>query len=71
MDEFTTTVPPGWRPGMEKYPLRMYTDKLKMPKPDFQLHRVRGELRASNAAARKVIIMFVPVSPSGTGKTFI
>ena len=30
LDEYTSTVPPGWRPGMEGYPLRMYQDKLQM-----------------------------------------
>ena len=30
LDEYTATVPPGWRPHTEGYPLRMYQDKLQM-----------------------------------------
>ena len=30
IDEYTTTVPPGWKPGMEDYPLTTYQDNLQM-----------------------------------------
>ena len=30
LDEYTSTIPPGWKPGMEHYPLRMYIDKMQM-----------------------------------------
>ena len=30
LDEYTATVPPGWKPGQEKYPLRLYLDKLQL-----------------------------------------
>ena len=30
LDEYTRATPPGWRPGLDWYPLRLYLDKLKM-----------------------------------------
>ena len=30
MDEYTAATPPGWKPGMDHYPLRMYVDKLQL-----------------------------------------
>ena len=30
LDEFTTNVPPGWRPGIKGYSYRDYSDKLKL-----------------------------------------
>ena len=30
LDEYTDKIPPGWKPGMESYPLRLYVDKLTL-----------------------------------------
>ena len=30
LDEYTAATPPGWKPGMDHYPLRMYVDKLQL-----------------------------------------
>ena len=30
LDEYTRATPPGWRPGLDWYPLRLYLDKLKI-----------------------------------------
>ena len=30
LDEFTKSTPPGWRPGLAKYPYRKYLQKLKL-----------------------------------------
>ena len=30
LDEFTKSTPPGWRPGVNKYPFRKYQQKLRL-----------------------------------------
>ena len=30
LDEWTKGCPPGWQPGLDWYPLKLYLDKLKL-----------------------------------------
>ena len=30
LDEFTERTPPGWKPGLEHYPLKLFMEKLKL-----------------------------------------
>ena len=30
LDEYTKNVPPGWKPGLDHYPLKSYLDKIKI-----------------------------------------
>jgi len=30
LDEYTRTCPPGWQPGLDTYPFRLYQEKMKM-----------------------------------------
>lgn len=30
LDEFSKSVPPGWRPGVDSYPLKLYLEKVKL-----------------------------------------
>ena len=30
LDEYTSQTPPGWKPGMDHYPLKLYIDKLNL-----------------------------------------